>query len=313
MQTVLVTGAAGLVGSALTRFLLGRDVRVVGCDDFTIGQWEGLSDKLVWEKVDITSPVFLERIDRYDLDAVIHCAAHPGGRSLHEPGKDVEVNALGSMRIFEECARRRIPVVFTSSSVIYGEQPARPIAESAPLHPGTIYGVCKVACENFLRILGEGYGLKWIVLRLFPTYGAGHTPGMSQGIVNIMLTQLLRGDRVIVKGSLRRERDLLYVEDAARVIGKAISVPEAFGHVINVGTGISTTVQVLVETICACLGKRMDNIEVIEEPGTVGDPFYCVADCSKAREILGFVPSYDLKRGLSEMIRERQGRPALVH
>lgn len=103
------------------------------------------------------------------------------------------------MRVFDWCARAKKPVIYLSSSAVNRDQTTGPIKESAELKPGTIYAACKVACESFLRILEEGYGLQWTVLRLFPTYGAGHKPGTHQGIVNIMLIQLLAGNRVVVR------------------------------------------------------------------------------------------------------------------
>ena len=312
VQTVLVTGAAGLIGSAVVRLLLSRNIKVVACDDFSIGEWRGDDDHLTWEQLGVSSPSLAERLSTHNFDVVVHCAAHPGGRSLIEPALDVEVNALGSMRLFEWCAKSGTPVVYTSSSIVYGEQSPHPIPESAPLNPGTIYGVCKVACENFLRILGEGYGLKWIILRLFATYGAGHRPSTHQGIVNIMLTQLLDGNRVVVKGPLTRVRDLLYVEDAAYAIYKSIFAPGAYGRIINVGTGIPITIYGLIEALCGSLGRQMRDIEIIEKPGTIGDPFYSVADYSKARDILGFMPQYDLAKGLSEIVSQRKISKTLI-
>jgi UDP-glucose 4-epimerase len=303
-QTVLVTGAAGLIGSATTRLLLSKNFRVIACDNFSIGNWRGISGRLIWEELDVSNRSFIERLTSYDVDLVVHCAAHPGGQSLIEPVRDVEVNVLGSMRLFEWCAKVGKPVIFTSSSSVYGDLPHEPIKETAPLHTGTIYGACKIACENFLRILGEGYGLKWVVLRLFSVFGAGHRPSKFQGIVNVMLTQLLAGNRVVVKGSLDRVRDLVYVNDVADAVCKSIYVPEAFGQIINIGTGNGTTIRDLIHALIRALGRQLEDVEIVQEQGTVGDPFYIVGDCDKAQNILGFLPKYDLEKGLSEFVNQ---------
>jgi len=208
--------------------------------------------------------------------------------------------------LFEWCAKVGKPVVFTSSSSVYGDLPHEPIKETAPLHTGTIYGTCKIACENFLRILGEGYGLKWVVLRLFATYGAGHRPSTYQSVVNIMLTQILSGNRVVVKGSLDRTRDFLYVDDAVIAIYKSLCKPEAYGEILNIGTGSPTTIRKLIETLCEVLERPLSEIEIVEEQGTVGDPFYSVACCSKAKDILGFTAQNDLPKGLAEIVRLRK-------
>lgn len=302
IESVAVTGAAGLIGSAVARRLAERGARVLAVDDFSIGAWKGEHPNILWKKVDVRSPGALAG---ESFDALVHCAAHPGGKSLSEPVLDVEVNALGSMRLFELCARTKTPVVYLSSSAVYGEQPEGPIPEAAELKPGTVYAACKQACEHFLRILGEGYGLPWTVLRLFATYGAGHKPSLHQGILNVMLTQLSAGDRVVVKGSLARTRDLLYVDDAAEAIVAAVFAEKARERTLNVGTGTSVTVRGLIEAVCRALGKDASRVEIVEEPGTVGDPMHSVADVSRAYALLGWSAKTSLEQGLGELLRRR--------
>ena len=284
-----------------------KNINVIGYDNFSSGEWEGNGNNLIWEKTDISNPALENSLNHYNADAIVHCAAHPGGKSLNEPALDVEVNLLGSMRLFEWCARSKIPVIYLSSSVVYADQPPGPISENTEVKPGTVYGVCKVACENFLKILGYGYGLEWTVLRLFATYGSGHKPSKTQGIVNIMLTQLLEGDQIIVKGSLQRSRDMLYVDDAADVIIKSIFSNKARGEIINGGTGDSVTIDFLIRSLCKVLGKNYNELNIQEEEGTIGDPFYNSADCTKAKKILGFTPKYSLIEGLERLVKKRLG------
>ena len=302
-NTILVTGAAGLIGLAVVKKLLSMGKKVIACDNSTITEWKEESSNLMWINADISSPNFIEQLKDYSIGAVVHCAAHPGGKSLKEPAIDVKVNAYGSMVLFEWCARNKVYVVYLSSSVVYGNQPQGRISETALVQPGTIYGICKVACENFLKILGEGYGLEWTVLRLFATYGAGHKPSTFQGIVNIMLTQLLTGNQVVVKGPLRRQRDLLYVDDAAEVIVSCLSEPSVKSQILNVGTGIPTNIEDLIKMLCKALGRKFSELIVIEQEGIVGDPLYNVADCQKINQILNFQPQYSLERGLKEIVK----------
>lgn len=289
-ERVAVTGAAGLIGGAVSRKLSGLGVEVIPID---------LPD------VDVAEPRVADVLDAARPQAVLHAAAHPGGKSLAEPIDDVRVNALGSMRVFEWCARANVPVIYTSSSAVYGDQPAGGIREDAPVKPGTVYAGAKIACEHWLNILGHGYGLPWTVLRLFATYGAGHKPNTFQGILNVMLTQLLSGDRVVVKGSLERERDLLYVDDAAAAIVKAFERDAARGQIINVGTGIGVTIRQIIEAICHELGRPLSGVSIVEEAGTVGDSRNSVADISRARLVLGFEPAFMLADGLRTLLRER--------
>ena len=91
----------------------------------------------------------------------------------------------------------------------------------------------------------------------------------SQGIVNIMLTQLLEGDKIIVKGSLKRSRDMVYVDDAANAIIKSIFSNEARGKIINVGTGDPVTIDLLIRSLCKVLGRNYNDLNIKEEEGTI--------------------------------------------
>lgn len=287
--------------------LRARAHDVVACDDFSIGTWRDSDERTVWENLDVSAADAAQRLARHTPDVVVHCAAHPGGRCLEEPSLDVRVNALGSMQVFEWCARSRIPVIYLSSSAVYGDQSSRPIPESAPPSPGTVYAVCKVACEEFLRVLEAGYGLQWTVLRVFATYGAGHRPSTAQGIVNVMLTQLLAGNRVVVRGSLERVRDLVYVDDAAEAVAASLFEPRARCRVLNVGTGRETSVRQLVMKLSGLLGRGGPELEVVEEPGTVGDPVYSVADTRAMESATGFAARISLDEGLARLVAARTG------
>jgi len=304
-KNVLVTGAAGLIGSRVTQLLAARGVHVVACDNFSIGVWRKILSGVTWLEGDVADKVFYEQLSAHKVNGVIHCAAHPGGRSLKEPSDNVRVNALGSMRLFEWCARNRMHVIYTSSSAVYGNQSKRPIPETAALKPETIYAVCKVACERFLRILEEGFGLQWTVLRPFATYGAGHSPSVHQGIVNVMLTQLMAGNRVVVRGSLDRIRDLIDVNDTARAIVQCVFNPSTRGKTLNVGTGRGTSIRELIVLLSEVLGRPFEDIELVREAPTVGDPFYNTADVSLF-EGLGFNAEVGLRKGLERLVEERK-------
>lgn len=306
LRKVLVTGAAGLIGSAITRLLIKDDINVIACDNFSNGIWRQEDRCIDWIEGDIADSSFVTKLNDINaIDAVVHCAAHPGGRSIAEPCEDVRVNCLGSIHIFEWCARNQVPVVFLSSSIVYGEQPPFPISESAPLKPGTVYAVCKVACENFIKVLTNSYGLKFTILRLFATYGAGHLQSETQGIVNVMLTQLLKDKDIIVKGSLKRVRDLIYVEDAAKAVVACLKEEKTRGFVINVGTGIGITINEMIIILNELLGRKASDCEIIETSPTVGDPQYSVADISLLKILTGFTPQYTIRDGFGLFVHER--------
>jgi len=151
-------------------------------------------------------------------------------------------------------------------------------------------------------VLAEGRGLRWRVLRLFATYGAGHEPGLDQGIVNVMLTQLRRGTTVVVKGSPDRVRDMVYVDDVVRMIALAIDTPAALGRILNVGTGVGVRIGDLIMEIADRLGHPRHEVTLDEQQGTVGDPQYNVADVGEMRRVLGDACRTDITEGLSRTI-----------
>lgn len=310
ISTVLVTGAAGGIGWTVTKQLLQRGCKVVAIDDYTTGMEREKADGVTWENVDISGDGFTKVLDKYPIDAVVHCAARLADQSLAFPVADTRTNALGSVQLFDWCARNKKiqRVLFTSSSGVYGNPPPRAIKETDTPNPGTIYAVNKIACENYLRILEKGYGLSWTVVRLFPTYGTAHKPSKSQGILNVMLTQLLEGNEVVSKGSLKRVRDLVFVEDTARAIVECLFSDKAKSKTFNVGTGKEYTVEQMIYFIAEAMGKKKQDIKVTEMEGYPGDPMYAVADVSLIRETIGFVPEFDLKQGIARMVAARLGK-----
>lgn len=306
IATVLVTGAAGGIGWAVTQLLCERGFHVVACDDFTTGVQRKEQPGITWEHLDVADADLPKRLSAYSIHAVVHCAARLADRSMQEPSADVRTNCFGSMQIFEWCARAKVErILFLSSSAVYGEQPPEPIKETAPVHPGTIYCVSKLACEGFLKVLEAGYGLRWTVLRLFPTYGGGHKPSKTQGILNVMLTQLLSGNEIIVKGSLERVRDLVFVEDTARAIADALCSAQTQGRVFNVGTGKGYTVREMIYLLAGEIQRRPEDLDIREMSGTPGDPLYNVADIAAIHAAIGFSARFDLRAGIERIVAQR--------
>jgi len=307
LKTILVTGAAGGIGWTVTQMLLKKGCQVVAIDDLTTGLARPELPGITWLNADIASPELPGKLSQYPIDGVVHCAARLADQSMAHPTADTKTNALGSIQLFEWAAGKRVQrVVFTSSSGVYGHPPARPIKESDPAIPATIYSVNKIACENYLRILENGYGLKWTVLRLFPTYGPSHKPSKTQGILNVMLTQLMEGNEVVVKGSLDRVRDLVYVEDTAQAIVESLHSDAAQGKIFNVSSGTSCTIKEMIYTIGGVLDRPASKVQIKELPGTPGDPMYNVADISLIRETIGFAPKFSLHEGIKRLVEARR-------
>jgi len=299
---IAVTGAAGLIGSAIARRLddLGRRVIAFDCP--------GAKDyvpnsQIPINKLDICDENLHKILTDEKVEVIVHAAAHPGGKSFKEPVEDVRVNALGSMQIIDWAAKNNCRLIYLSSSIVYGHHESERLSEELQLCPGTIYGAAKVACENWIKIIGAGYPeFNWTILRVFATYGAGHKSSLDQGIVNIMLTQLINGDEVVVKGSLSRVRDLIYVEDLVSAIIKILESGHANKKIINIGTGYGISIKDLIFKIAKLLKKSMDSINIIEHSSTLGDPASNVADTAFLNKTIDFHPKYTVDEGLLDLI-----------
>lgn len=304
IETILITGATGLIGAATAQKFIDAGYGVVGLDvnetpPLTDANFRYVCTDVVLEKMTLV-------LDELNPTAIIHCAAHPGGKSFEEPVRNVQVNLTGSIRLFEWAARNNRRVIFLSSSSVYGDQNDAPISEDATLRPGTIYAIGKVACEQFLNTFRLGSGLRSTTLRLFATYGAGHTPNLFQGIVNIILTQIERGDKLIIKGSLARKRSLLYVDDAASMILLAYQNEKVIGKTLNLAHPEVFDISGIIDQACAVLGKTREDIDIILENGTVADTFYNYADTSLMKNALGMVPETNLADGIRKLIDMRR-------
>ena len=291
---VLITGGEGMIGQSLNKYLLLKGFKVSIID---------INQK---NSVDITNNKIEEVLYKINPDCIVHAAAHPGGKSLEDPVNNTKINSFGSMQIFHWCAKSQIKLIFLSSSAIYGEVKEVPITEKQIPNPGTIYAVNKVACENYLKILDQKYNLDFTILRLFATYGSGHKPNTFQGIVNVIVTQLMKDNSLIIKGSLERKRDLIYVEDTILAIYKSIISDKISKKIINIGTGKSISINDLINELCNVMSISRKKINIVETKGTVGDPFYSVADVSQLKNLLDFEHQFSLSEGLSEMFKYRQ-------
>ena len=233
-------------------------------------------------------------------------AAHPGALSNSNPLTNVKVNCLGSMNVINWCFKNKAKLIFTSSSAVYGSQSSKRINEDFPTKPETIYAANKIVVENWLKILSRVNNFNWTVYRLFPTYGFGHSHNTYQGVVNVFLTQILKSRKIISKGSLNRERDLIYCIDVATAIINNLSNQKTNQTIINLGSGTSTKIIDIIYSIIEIYGYTKKNYDIIEEEGFFNDPMFSISDPSLSKKLINFKTHYNLIEGLEDMFKRRQ-------
>jgi len=301
---VLVTGAAGFIGSHLVERLRSMGLEVVGIDNFVNGYEENLSAlkedrgfRLM--RGDILNLKHLSRACE-GVDSVIHMAAQPSvARSAEDPVEDFEVNAAGTLNVLE-CARKGDvrAVLFASSSTVYGEAKL-PTSEDHPLRPISNYGASKAAAEVYCSSYSSLYGLRTASLRYFNIYG----PRSRKGVMFDLLEKLRRDrERLEVLGTGKQEKDYLYIDDAVDATLLVAEKGRLRGEAYNVGSGVAYTVRELAMSLLRILGLG-GRTKVICKGGLSwpGDVQRTRADISKLGK-LGFAPKVELERGMRTFV-----------
>ena len=235
-------------------------------------------------------------------EVVFHQAALPSvPRSVDQPYLSHDVNATGTLKVLlaaKTCGVRR--VVYASSSSAYGDTPAPMKVESMAPAPLSPYAVAKLTGEYYCRIFPQLYGLEAVSLRYFNVFGPRQDPkSQYSAVVPIFITTVLSGGTVQIDGDGGQSRDFTYIANVVAANILAATAPGASGEVFNVGVGKAATINELFQAI-----RRITGIAAPCEnrPPRQGDVRDSLADISKARELLGYDPKYDLASGLERTV-----------
>ena len=299
----LITGGAGFLGSALANRLVwdSHDVHVL--DDLSNGEQRYLSSAVTFTQGDVGNIPLLWSLLR-DVDCVYHLAARVSvAQSMLHPRDYNQVNVGGTVSLMEamrDTGVRR--VVFTSSGAVYGRQSRQPVRESDLPRPDSPYAVSKWAAEQYIHTIGMLWQIETVALRIFNAYGPRQSlPHSHAPVVPRFLQQALTGGSVVIFGDGQQSRDFVYVGDVVDALVSAATATKVNRQVINIGSGVETTVEALVERIEEIVGRPVNRIYNREKLGGVPR---LVANISQARDLLGFQPLTTLTNGLRLMLRE---------
>jgi UDP-glucose 4-epimerase len=301
----LVTGGAGFLGSTLANRLAdaGHDVHVL--DDLSNGRRDYLNAAVTFSEGDVDNVPLLWSLLQ-EVDCVYHLAARVSvAQSLLHPRDYNRVNVGGAVSLMEamrDTGVRR--VVFTSSGAVYGQQPEQPVHESDPPRPDSPYAVSKWAAEQYIHTIGQLWGIETVALRIFNAYGPRQSLPVSHApVIPRFLQQILTGGSLVVFGDGRQTRDFVYVDDVVAALVTAATAKQINRQVINIGSGVETSLNDLVATIEQVTGRRANLLHNKEKPGGV---LRLVADISRAQTLLGFRPFTSLDQGLQRLWREQK-------
>jgi len=303
---VVVTGAAGFIGSHTVAALLDAGHDAVGLDAFR--PWYSVVEKrrnAAWLQgrlgvrlvaADLLE-VPLEPVLR-GADAVVHLAAQPGVPGSWGDGFSsyMHDNIAATQRLLEAIVSAAVPrLVFASSSSVYGDAPSYPCSEDAALAPVSPYGVTKLAAEHLCLTYARSVApwLRVTALRLFTVYGPRQRPDMA---LRRFLEAALDRRAVTVCGDGLQSRDFTYVGDVAGAIVRSVEREEPGSAVLNIGGGCRVSVNRVLDIIADLAGAPLVVHRGSPRPG---DARHTGADCTRAATLIGYRPTTDLTTGLA--------------
>ena len=308
---VVVTGAAGFIGSHASAELLAQGWRVVGVDNFDPYYSRWLKERALgpllahhdfsFAEADVRDPAAFEVL-LHEAAAVVHLAARPGVRdSFGHAAAYRQLNVGATRAVLEACVRSGVRrVVYASSSSVYGGS-ATPFVETAPLaRAGSPYAAGKQEAEQLCARFAERHGLRVAVLRLFSVYGPGQRPDQ---VAHHFTRLLLAGRPLPLFGDGSSERDYTYVGDVARAVTAALAWSAGEGSasdICNVGTGRAVRLDRLVAVLGGALGVRPT---VVRQAVHAADAPRTRADVSRARHVLGWRAETALETGIADFVR----------
>ena len=302
-SVALVTGGAGFIGSHLVEALLRRGHRVRVLDDLSSGKREYVRDHLDLELVvgDLREPETLARVMR-DVEVVYHQGAlRSVPRSVEEPFAYHDVNATGTLRLLlaaREAGVRR--VVSASSSSVYGLQPVLPLHEGLRPQPISPYGASKLITEHYCANFSRHYGLETVSLRYFNVFGPRQDPTSAYAaVVARFILAAKQGEPLEIHGDGEQTRDFTYVANVVDANLAAAEAPGVAGGVFNIACGDRLSVLDIARHLEAILGRSLSRRHTPPRPGDVRDT---LADVSRARERLGYMPTVGFPEGLRRTV-----------
>lgn len=307
MTHALVTGAAGFIGSHLSRELLERGHEVRGFDNFSTGHRDRIESLENYDGFEFFEGDLRDENEVREavagIEWVFHQAAVPSvPRSVEDPKLTTTANCLGSTNLLVAARDADVEsVVVASSSSVYGSGGELPKREDQPANPESPYALSKFWTERLALQFSDLYSLETTALRYFNIFGPGQDPdGEYAAVIPKFIHLMLNGDRPVIYGDGEQSRDFTYIENAVQANIKAAK-SDCTGEAINVGCGDNTTVNELAGQLSKIFGTEIDPIYDESRPGDVR---HSHADISKAQELIGYEPSVGFSEGLQLTVRQ---------
>jgi UDP-glucose 4-epimerase len=293
--TVLVTGAAGFIGSHLVERLVEEGYDVTAVDNMLRGKLDNLSkvlDKIKFVKGDVRDYELMKEFVR-GSELVFHLASLSRVLpSIENPELCFEINVKGTEVMARLCSKYRKKLIFSSSREVYGSPKYLPVDEAHPLNPENPYGASKVCGEKIVEAYAKSYELNYVTLRLTNVYGLRD----FDRVIPIFVEKALKGEDLVVYGA-DKILDFVYIDDVINALINAMDCDE--GLALNVGSGVGTSLLELANLVRNMTNKE---VEIIIKERRRGEVDKFVANIRRAEELLKWRPKVDLKEGLRRVV-----------
>ncbi len=310
MQTILVTGCAGFIGSHVCNLLLSKGYQVIGVDNFDPFYPRSVKESNLskfkanpafkFYEADITRP--LDAVKENDISAVIHLAAKAGVRpSIEDPAGYLQTNIVGTQKVHEFMLAKGITkLVFASSSSVYGNNKKTPFHEDDPVdNPISPYAFTKKAGELMNYTFHHLYNIDIINLRFFTVYGPGQRPDLA---IHKFVKKIANDQPLELFGDGKTARDYTYIDDTVSGIYNALEYclqNTGIYTTVNLGNNSPVTLNTLVDIIYKAMGRPKQVVHEAMQPGDVDITF---ADINKAAALFNYKPATGLEEGIGKFI-----------
>ncbi len=307
---ILITGAAGFIGSNLTEYMLDKGYTVVGLDNYATGFAHNLKPFLAhpnfsFVEGDIRSLETFIAASK-GVDCILHQAALGSvPRSINDPLTSNEVNINGFLNLLEAAKKNKVKrVVYAASSSTYGDSKALPKIEENIGKPLSPYAVTKYVNELYADVFAKTYGMEIIGLRYFNVFGRRQTPnGAYAAVIPKFIGQFLKGESPVINGDGNYSRDFTYIDNVLQMNHLAMTTenPEAINQVYNTAVGDRITIRKMAETIQKGLSEYKAEIQTMKiqfGPIREGDVPHSQASIDKAKKLLDYKPTHTFIEGL---------------
>ncbi len=309
-KTILVTGAAGFIGSSVSEALLRRGYFVIGVDNFNDYYAKEIKERnvaaclkdsnFVLYTSDLISQSAVKRVfDEHKIDAVIHLAARAGVRpSIENPLAYCQSNIVASVNLLEEMHLHQVKkLVFASSSSVYGNCQAEIFTEDLKVtEPISQYAATKSAMEQFCYVYSKLYDIQSVCLRFFTVYGPRQRPDLA---IHKFTRLIYEGKPIPVFGNGLTMRDYTYIDDIVDGVIGALTYNKTPYEIVNLGGGEPVTLHRMIAEIEKALGMKA---LIDRQPMQQGDVVKTVAGIEKAQRLFGYMPKTDFTSGIGKFI-----------